>query len=739
MKTFNTIALIAIAGLQLPATGQVSFGGSPIGIRAEKLGLPRAETHVMPAVDTDALLAEDATREASGFKEPWRFGYNHSVHLGTDNAGTWDVLPNGDRLWRLSVECPGALSINFVFDAYVVPEGGMVFVYNEAGEVLGGFTAESNPGHSELGVTQLAGERITIEYQEPADMSGEGYLHIDQVTHGYRDVLGLVKGLGDSGSCNNNVECPVSAGWEDQIRSVAMITVGGSGICTGQLINNCSNDGTPYFLTANHCLGGGVGSWVFRFNWQSPQCTPTTNGPTNQTISGAQLLANSSGSDVALLQLNATPPANYNVFYTGWDRSGSTPSSAVAIHHPSGDVKKISFENNSLQQANWGGAQCWHVTAWDDGTTEGGSSGSGLWDQNKRLVGQLYGGQASCSFNVNDYYGRFNVSWPLLQPHLGNCGNTLDGYDPNFNPLDLDASIESIVGVPDELCDENTITPQITIRNLGNLTLTSLTINYDVNGQNPGSFTWSGSLISGASTSASLPVLTLGNGLQVLSVSCSSPNGQTDQNPANDTRTKNVQVASPGEVITVSITLDDYGSETTWELADQQGNVLATGGPYANNQNGTVVTEDLCVASGCYEFTIFDSVGDGICCDYGLGSYEILDDQGTVLGSGNGVFDFQDMITVCAISNSVLEHSEIPFTLWPNPANDRLELVLERLFQGQVELELVDPVGRTVVRRILNGSAQRTVIDVSGLADGFYLLSVASDGIRTTKRLVVRH
>ena len=83
-----------------------------------------------------------------------------------------------------------------------------------------------------------------------------------------------------------------------------------------------------------------------------------------------------------------------------------------------------------MTSASYGGAQCWKIAAWDDGTTEGGSSGSGLWDQNGLLVGQLYGGQASCSFNVNDYYGKFNVSFPLLQQWLGDCGTTLPGLDP---------------------------------------------------------------------------------------------------------------------------------------------------------------------------------------------------------------------------------------------------------------------------------------------------------------------
>ena len=738
MKTFWKISLLLLAGLPLPVLGQVSFGGTPIGTKADKIGLPKSTAVMMPEVDVETLLAEDAAREATGIKGPWRFGYNHSVHLGTDNAGTWDVLPNGDRLWRLSVECPGALSINFVFDLYVVPEGGMVFVYNEAGEVLGGFTAESNPGHTELGVTQLAGERITIEYQEPADKAGQGHLHINQVTHGYRDVLGQLKGLGDSGSCNNNVACPVSAGWEDPIRSVAIITVQGNGICTGQLINNCSNDGTPYFLTANHCLGGGVGSWVFRFNWESPNCTPTTNGPTGQTVSGAQLLVNSGGSDVALLQLNSTPPSGYGVYYTGWDKSGTTPSSAVAIHHPSGDVKKISFEDDPLQQGSFGGAQCWHVTAWDDGTTEGGSSGSGLWDPNKRLVGQLYGGQASCSFNVNDYYGRFDVSYPLLQPYLGNCGNTLDGYDPNFNPVALDASIQSINNVPDQLCDEPVIQPSVTLKNNGTQVLTSVTISWNVNGLNPGSTNWSGSLASGGTTTVSLPAIPVGTGAQVLSVSTSAPNGGVDQNPGNDTRTQDFFSANPGQTVEVNITLDDYGTETTWEVTNNQGTVLASGGPYQDNADGTVVSATLCLANGCYDFTIYDDYGDGICCDYGNGSYQVEDAFGVVLVNGNGTFTDEFTTNFCLTNTGIGEGLLEGAVIAPNPTNGRLSVQLPAMLNEAGQLQVIDLLGQVVYRATLPSGLQRTDLDLGALAEGTYLLDLTSGTDHLVRRIVLQ-
>ncbi len=424
MRTLSSS--LAFTLLTTFCSAQISFGGRPLGHTHPQL-LPEAPRVTLPHVDAAELIAEDEARLAEGKKGPYRFGFNHAVDLGLHNSGIWHQFSNGDRVWRLSIECPGAYSINFEFHDFVVPEGAQVFVYT-ADEFLGAFDERSNPGETVLGVTQIAGDRITIEYFEPAELYGMGSLRIGQVTHAYRDILNKMRGLGDSGSCNNNVICPVGDPWRDQIRSVAIITTGGSGFCTGQLINNCAQDGTPYFLTANHCLGGNPATWVYRFNWESPVCNLNQNGPTNQTVSGSTLIANSAGTDVALLELNTIPPASYDVFYSGWDRSSTPSTSSTAIHHPSGDIKKISFDEGTATAASFGGAQCWRIASWEDGTTEPGSSGSGLWNQDGLLVGQLYGGQASCGNNVNDYYGRFDISYNQLDTWLGDCGTQLQGY-----------------------------------------------------------------------------------------------------------------------------------------------------------------------------------------------------------------------------------------------------------------------------------------------------------------------
>ena len=235
------------------------------------------------------------------------------------------------------------------------------------------------------------------------------------------------------------MNCPSGSDWQTEKKAVALITNGGFAVCTGALVNNTAEDGTPYFLTANHCLGN-PNNWVYYFNHESSTCSGST-GPTNQSVSGGTLLVNSGSSDVALIELSSTPPASFNVEYAGWDASGTGPTSAVGIHHPSGDVKKICFENNAPYTSTAGGAQVWWISAWEDGVTEPGSSGSPLFDQNHRIIGQLYGGAAACSGSVNngayDYYGRMDVSWGVglsgyLDP-LNTGTEVLDSYPTNSN------------------------------------------------------------------------------------------------------------------------------------------------------------------------------------------------------------------------------------------------------------------------------------------------------------------
>lgn len=631
--------LVCALLVSLFSFSQVEYGGEPLSWQINKIDWhPTLE--VMPEFDVAQRMAEDDVNNQ--YKDqPYRFGENFYRGDNLNNSGIWYDMPNGDRIWMIKYKSEGAHSINLGFDMFFMPEGAKMFVYTPDHEVLfGAFDSRSNTADETFSTWPLPGEELIIEYFEPAAVAGQGLLQVERVTHAYRDIELIARDIGDSGSCNNNVICPEGAPWTNEINSVAIIVVGGSGICTGALVNNTANDGHPYFMTANHCVGN-VATWSFRFNFQSTTCG-TNNVGAYQTVSGGTLLASNAGSDFALLEINGgTPiPPTYNPYYAGWDATGTTPSSSTAIHHPSGDLKKISFDNQAAGQANWGGAATWQIFTWEDGTTEPGSSGSPLFDQNHRFIGQLYGGQASCSNNVNDYYGRFDVTYPSVCNWLAPGCNTMiiDGYDPNAPTVNLDAQLLSITD-PDGVYCATSVTPQVTIRNAGTTTLTSVDIDYDIDGGTNQTFNWTGSLATGATEVVNLASQSPGSGAHTFNVSLDNPNGGTDENTANDGDNSSFTI-STGATQTLDLTLDCWGSETTWEIRDAGDNILYSGGPYSDNTPGGAgnVSVDFCLSDGCYDFWIYDAYGDGI--DGGTewpgscnqdGDFTITDDQGGVL------------------------------------------------------------------------------------------------------------
>jgi len=435
-----TLSLASMAG------AQAGDGGLPPSF--EQRLETAAPLELMPPVDTLGLLAEDEAVASSGEPAPYRFGWGHEVGFDLENSGLWEDLPSGERLWRLRVESPGAWSLNLIFDRYELPEGARLYVHNDAGRVLGAFTSDLNQPHGMFATEPLAGDAVTLEYVEPQS-APIGGLRLDQVVHAYRDILGpgaagqaAKRGTGTtkSGSCNINVNCPLGANWQDQKRSVARLVMG-TLLCTGALINNTANNSKQYFLTANHCYAGNPAVWVFQFNYESPNCTG--GGAVPQSVTGAQLRSRGPISDYCLVEITQAIPTAYDVFFSGWSRSSTPSTTSTGIHHPQGDIKKICQDTNSALPSSFGGAPCWRVASWEFGVTEGGSSGSPLYDQNKRVVGQLYGGQATCSYLFNDYYGRFDFSW--------NSGmkNFLD--PAGLNPMTLDG-IEAGGGNPVVYC-----------------------------------------------------------------------------------------------------------------------------------------------------------------------------------------------------------------------------------------------------------------------------------------------
>jgi len=288
---------------------------------------------------------------------------------------------------------------------------------------------------AELWTPVVGGEEIVVEVYVTTAQRPQLQLHLSQIGSGYRFFgAGPTANVGldgGSGPCQVDVVCPGSSAWINEIPCVAAISSGGSIFCTGFMVNNTAQDGRNFFITANHCGVTSGASLVCYWNYQRPVCGAGT-GPLTMFNTGAAFRASYLQSDVTLVELNATPNPAWGVTYAGWDRSGTNATSSCGIHHPSGDDKKISFENQATittsylgtSQPGNGSHVC--VIDWDSGTTEPGSSGSPLFDQNHRVIGQLHGGYSACGVNLADWYGGFALSWTGGGSNSTRLSNWLD-------------------------------------------------------------------------------------------------------------------------------------------------------------------------------------------------------------------------------------------------------------------------------------------------------------------------
>ena len=439
--------------------GSIDFAlDEPVEVNARVVGDVLQLT--VPQLDTSALLA--AAMEKQHREKTFSFASKVDTNIDASVDGIWLSANNGVSTWSASVSSPGARSLNLGFEEYVMPVGGELRIYGEGGDAYV-FDDSANEAHGELWTPIILGDSLTIEVAVPESSVSDLSLELGSINHGFRSHQGGEKIGGDtSGACNIDVICDaddipgIGASidqYRDEISSVGAYTLGGVDTCSGALVNNTAQDGTPYFLTANHCgiSAANAASMVVYWNFECPTCRQpgsadsggVGNGPLNQFNTGAILRANNAASDFALVELDDPVDPSYEIFYSGWDRSGAEATTAVAIHHPAVAEKRISFEFDATTTTSYYGTSSpgagthVRVADWDAGTTEGGSSGSPLYDQNRRIIGQLHGGDAACGNDDSDWYGRLSVSWngggtaatrlsDWLDP-LGSGVTTLDG------------------------------------------------------------------------------------------------------------------------------------------------------------------------------------------------------------------------------------------------------------------------------------------------------------------------
>jgi len=440
--------------------GQTSTHEKPVSLIIDipLLSINENTQKTMPALDMKKIEKEEKEREEDGI---FRFGFIHEVSLNLNNSGEWLELPNGDKIWRLQIYCPNATSINLIYDSFWIPESAKFFIYsNDYQYQLGAFTSTNNRGKKEdnegFATGLIYSDNITLEYFVPKEVEDVGIISISNIVHGYRNIDFTDRsdrGFGDSWKNGININCWAGTDWQKEKNAVVKI-VSYNNCFTGSLVNTTAdaNSNHHYVYTAAHCLDNNIRNWLFYWHYESPGCSNPESEPYRVPTKGATVVAKQSGlyysTDFALVEIDNDPSEEWDIipYYLGWDNTNNHRYCTI-IHHPAGDIKKITssgyFETDPLLIKSYE----WMFThaPITDTILQGGSSGSPLLNANHKLIGHHklslpVCGQLPCSHPSHFYWayrsGRFSVAWAGMDPNTSNSTNRVrDWLDPlNLNP-----------------------------------------------------------------------------------------------------------------------------------------------------------------------------------------------------------------------------------------------------------------------------------------------------------------
>ncbi|MCD8193050.1 MAG: T9SS type A sorting domain-containing protein [Tannerellaceae bacterium] len=419
---------------------QLSEGGTPASFTTgNSLRNTPEPVNIPIKFNVEDLKLVDEWQVSQG--APLRLATIIDTTLTIEKNGTWSTLNDGLHVWQLRIKADNAIALMILYNKFLIPETGKLFIYN-AGKthILGAYTHKTHSTPGKFATEFIAGDDIIFEY-ETTDPEILPELEIEGIGYGYNHLSVSSSGLSTraSGSCMVNINCEEGANWQDVKNGVCKMTqkIGSSVyLCSGVLMNNTARDYAPYIMSAYHCSEGGgqiasesdYSYWTFYFHYEREGCD--NNSPISSesfSMVGCKKMMVSDingGSDGMLLLLNQEIPAGTNVYFNGWDRSTTPATSGVGIHHPAGDVMKISTFNSTLTNYTWydgenRGATNAHwdaifvQTANGHSVTAGGSSGSPLYNANKLVIGTLSGGDSDCDGKKEGHnvYGKFSYHW----------------------------------------------------------------------------------------------------------------------------------------------------------------------------------------------------------------------------------------------------------------------------------------------------------------------------------------
>ncbi len=357
----------------------------------------------------------------------------------------WKTTPAGTKVAALSVLASGAHGLRLALRVEALPADALLRVYSQARpetvyELAGKQvleTIERNLAAGETGdaaqtwwTPELGADEQTLEIELPPDTDPQALrVSVPQVSHIFEDLSvppegTLVSKINESDTCNLDASCyDEGAAQRNAVARMVFTKDGSTYACTGTLLNDLASSGTPYFLSANHCISTQAAASSLQTDWfyRSPTCNSRTlSSASVRRFGGATLLYASSASDISFMRLNEVPPIG--AMFAAWDATPQASGAAVyGLHHPRTDLLKISLGSvvGELSCTNLSGTQftCngtsgnFYQVQWTKGTTESGSSGSALF-RGGYVVGTLFGGAATCTPSGGfDVYGRLEVAF----------------------------------------------------------------------------------------------------------------------------------------------------------------------------------------------------------------------------------------------------------------------------------------------------------------------------------------
>ncbi len=369
------------------------------------------------------------TLPAAVYEEPVKGGQSsfatpNKVDLTAENSGMLSEFDDGLVTWVVGIASEWSVSMNAILSDVELGIGDVIYAYSPDGKSVYEYTYKDNKRNRYMQILPIEGDSLVIEYQS---LSGNvpqftietvncAFMSIDN-PNTHSSTLKAV-GFGTSSSCEVNATCYANV--EELMNASCRLIFDGKTYGSGNLIANTAEDSKPYVLTSAHMFDKTFSTCYADFGYNSPNCQSDIFYNSRQRIVGAEVMVFIEQRDVALLLLDDTPPESVMPYWVGWNVNSTVSGEVKCLHHPSGDVCKISVGEEPVQSTfttetangnSYSPNAHWRVPTWTVGATEGGSSGSGLYNEDGQLVGCLTGGESSCSWLKNDYFWQLCSGW----------------------------------------------------------------------------------------------------------------------------------------------------------------------------------------------------------------------------------------------------------------------------------------------------------------------------------------